>query len=109
LSKPVPDLAPYYQACDVFVLPSIAPSETFGVVQLESMASGTPVINTDLPTGVPEISVHGETGLTVAPGDSDAMAAALRTLLADRALRGSMGEDARREPERSSASRCSCR
>lgn len=45
-------LATYYRACDVTVLPSINQTETFGFVQVESMLCGTPVVASDLP-GVP--------------------------------------------------------
>jgi len=51
------------------------------------MAAGVPVINTNVDSGVPEVSIDGVTGLTVTPGDPSALAMALRRVLADQRLR----------------------
>ncbi|WP_420129801.1 glycosyltransferase [Longimicrobium sp.] len=91
----VPALAPWYHAADVFALPAVARSEAFGLVQLEAMAAGTPVVNTRLDSGVPFVSRDGETGITVPPADAGALAAALNRLLDDDALRARFGHAAR--------------
>ncbi|HUF17977.1 MAG TPA: glycosyltransferase [Thermoanaerobaculia bacterium] len=88
----VDDIPAWYHAADVFVLPSIAKSEAFGIVQLEAMAARTPVINTSLPSGVPLVSLDGKTGLTVPPSDPDALSAAISRLLDDEPLRRELGE-----------------
>jgi rhamnosyl/mannosyltransferase len=87
-------------ACEVLVLPSLDRSEAFGIVQLEAMACGKPVVSSDLPTGVRLVNQQELTGLLVAPGNPDALASALGRLLDDEALRTRLGQAARVRVER---------
>lgn len=87
----VPSVAPYYHAAHVLAFPSIARSEAYGLVQVEAMASGLPVVNTSLDSGVPFVCRHEREGLTVPPGDTQALQAALRRLLEDDELRRRLG------------------
>lgn len=92
----VPDeeLADHYFACDVFCMPSVEPSEAFGLVQVEAMACARPVVCCELHNGVTYVNRHDSTGLVVPPRDAEALAAALRRLLGDAALRRRLGQAA---------------
>lgn len=92
----VSDLVPYYHAARIFALPSVARSEAFGIVQLEAMCCGTPVINTRLRSGVPFVSLDNVSGLTVPPADVIALRREIRTLLSDDALHSFLSAGARR-------------
>ena len=88
----VDDLAPYLHAAAMLALPSITRAESFGIAQLEAMAAGLPVINTSIESGVPEVSLHGVTGLTVPPADASSLAEAINLLLGDPEMRRHMGD-----------------
>jgi glycosyltransferase involved in cell wall biosynthesis len=89
------DVLAWYHACDAFVLPSTSRQEAFGMVQLEAMLCGKPVVSTDVGTGVSWVNQHDETGLVVAPGDVEALRAALGRLLHEPATRARLGAQAR--------------
>lgn len=77
-------MAVFFAACDVHVLPSINSTETFGLVQIEAALSGTPSVASALP-GVRMPTQLTGMGLTVPPRDVHALADAILTVLADRA------------------------
>lgn len=97
---PDEELTEEFKHCDVFVLPSIVKSEAFGLVQMEAMAYGKPVINTKLPSGVPYVSLDGVTGLTVMPGDVRELAAAMQWMVDHEKERLDMGRAARERAQK---------
>jgi rhamnosyl/mannosyltransferase len=88
-------VTPYYRACDVFALASVARADDFGAVQIKAMSAGKPVVNTQVDSGVPSVSLHRVTGITVRPSDSDAMADAINELLDKPELRETYGQASR--------------
>lgn len=85
----------FYRSLGIFVFPSTEITESFGITQLEAMIMGVPVIASDLPTGVTDVSIHEKTALLVPPGDPDALAAAISRLKGDDALCQRLIENAR--------------
>jgi glycogen(starch) synthase len=90
------ELRGFYKYCDIFVAPSRY--ESFGLVFLEAMMFGKPVIACNS-GGAPEVVTHGITGLLVKPGDTKSLAQALQTLISDGDRRTAMGAAARADYE----------
>lgn len=91
------DLRAFYRDCDIFVAPSRY--ESFGLVFLEAMMFGKPVIGCEAGGG-PEVVTDGETGILVTPGDIMGLGKAMEALIADVRLRKRMGRAARQDYER---------
>jgi rhamnosyl/mannosyltransferase len=85
------DLVAALHRCDVFTLPSIEPSEAFGIASAEAMACGKPTVVCELGNGVNHLNQDQITSLTVPPRDASALADALDQLLQNNALRATMG------------------
>jgi len=92
------DLPHYHAAVDVFLAPNTG-GESFGIVLLEAMAAGLPVVASDIP-GYREVVRHEVEGLLVPPRDPAALAAAIRQLLTNRELARRLGEAGRGRAER---------
>ena len=78
----------YYKASDIFVLPSV--TESFGIVNLEAMASGLPIVASNV-GGIPDIVKDNINGLLVAPGDPKDLAKKISRLLDSESLRNRIG------------------
>jgi rhamnosyl/mannosyltransferase len=92
--SPQKRLEPFLLAADIFVFPSTERSEAFGLVQLEAMAAGKPVINTYLKTAVEEVSLGGVTGLTVECKNPKALSSAINILVNNESIRKEYGKNA---------------
>ena len=96
---PSDEMAAFYRLCEVTVLPSLNSTESFGMVQVESMLCGTPVVASDLP-GVREPTAVTGMGLVVPPAEPAALAEGIiRILDQPEAYRGNPRAAARYEPE----------
>ena len=83
-------------ACDVFVLSSVMKTEAFGIVQIEAMSLGKPVIATQVPeSGVSWVNADGESGLNVPIKDPEALAGAIRKICTDDNLHQQFSEGAK--------------
>ena len=84
---PVKDLPAYFGACKVFCLPSVQKTEAFGIVQIEAMSCGKPVVATRIPqSGVSWVNEHGVSGLNVTPGKARELAQAVQDIADDEAV-----------------------
>lgn len=95
---PNEELPDYYAACDVFVLPSVSRLEAFGIVALEAMACGKPVVVSDIP-GVREVIQDGREGLVADAMNPEDLGRKIRALLANERVRREMGGRARETVE----------
>lgn len=90
------DLPGYFGAADLFCLPSLVRSEAFGLVLVEAMAHGKPVVATDIDgSGVPWVNAHGVSGLNAKPGDADSLAECIQRILNDSGLASKLALGAR--------------
>lgn len=72
------DVSNHYKVCSIYVMSSVFKSEAFGVVQLEAMFHGKPIVSTRIPcSGVSWVNKHEESGLIVKPKDPKALAEAV--------------------------------
>jgi len=91
-----PALHALFESATLYCLPSVYRAEAFGVVLLEAMAYGLPIVATDIPgSGVPWVNQHGNSGLNVPVGDVKALADGCNQILASEELRSTLSKGAR--------------
>ena len=95
---PESELPSYYSACDILVLPSVSRLEAFGLVLVEAMASGKPVVASDIP-GVRDVIKDGVTGLLAEPFNARDLADKLNAIISDDTRAAEMGRKARLHAE----------
>ena len=93
-SQPRKRLINFYKASEVFVLPSIFKSEAFGIVLIEAMACGTPVISTELGTGTSWVNINRKTGFVIPPRNPKALKEAISKILENKNLAQEFGQNA---------------
>ena len=105
----VPDeeLPRYYKTADIYCAPNTG-AESLGIVLLEAMASGTPIVASNI-EGFSDVLTDGREGLLAPPRDGQALAGALRRLLADADLRNEMGKQGSDTAQRYSWDRVSAK
>lgn len=91
------DLGSYYQACDIFCLPSIEKSEAFGLVQVEAMYFSKPIVSTNIKgSGVGWVNQNHITGVVIPPRDSKALVKAINKIIENPNLKKKFEYNAKR-------------
>lgn len=78
---PRDEIKQLFHSAQVFAFPSVTEAEAFGIAQIEAMAAGLPIVNTNLATTVPLVARHNQEALTVPPNDAQGLSEALSRLL----------------------------
>lgn len=84
-----------YKKSSIFLFPSIEKTEAFGIVQVQAMSFGLPIINTNLPTGVPWVARQNQEAITITPNNVDELVHALKLLSEKTELRKKLGSSGR--------------
>lgn len=88
------DLINFFHACQLFVLPSVFKSEAFGIVLIEAMICGKPIISTELRTGTSWVNQNNKTGFVVKPKNSQELFLTIQKIITDKKLTKIMGKNA---------------